>query len=85
MIYKVTKIESKPRSFLKAINHGIQSNVNEITLHMEKQTKWFGPFNWTVKYRAEFVVPMNTSIYDYLSVGDLFDASQYPSIKISKI
>jgi len=78
-MYTVRKIESKPRSFLKALNHGLRGNVNEITLHLQKKY-FFGLLN--THYKAEGIIDKDIDINRYLKVGDSFNPAEYPQLKL---
>ena len=44
MNYIIVKITSTHRSFLKAMNHGLTSNVNEIEIRLKYRHKILGLF-----------------------------------------
>ena len=81
---QVTKIDVLKRSFSKALNQGLNSNVNEITIIMKREYKILFFFNKTEWQLATGVMDVKHDIHNYLKVGDTFDASEYPMLKIGK-
>jgi hypothetical protein len=82
MKYTITKIKSEPRNFLMAINNGLNPNVNEITIHLEKEYLLFTLIPMKSKKVAEGVVSNNVDINNYIKVGETFDINKYPMLKI---
>jgi len=71
--YKVTKIKSKKRSFLTAINQEISPNVNEIELSLEREYKFLWLFPMKEIRTRKFSLHIKYDINDYLKVGDTFN------------
>ena len=82
--YIVTNIKSEKRSFRKALNHGLASNVNEIEISLERPFKIFGIVVSMQKRIASGAMDVKYDINNYLKKGDLFDCNIYPTLKITK-
>lgn len=75
--YIVTGIKVEPRSFLKAINSGLSSNVNEIELSLERDSKFLGLIPMKQKRIVKFSMKKCYDINNYLKVGSTFNPDDY--------